>query len=248
MCTLAIWKAMPLPGRGNERKMSRRMIHSWSAAGCGACWKLRRASAVALTATCIPSDSHRPIKSSKRAWLSKVSGVTVRAYCTAAACTTAKSTASGCRWLARTAATTALRKASGPAPRKATAKGEIRMAPPLAKEPPSKGKWGGRPVSSGGTPSRIFSSVLFAVGGQPRKASLSRKSSAQLRAACAGSTPPHSTMDEARAKAAVVSSVYMPVLAQCFAVLSFLGGPTGTKLQSRTCTAGRYCPGSPAGT
>mmetsp|Transcript_31349 Transcript_31349/g.90010 ORF Transcript_31349/g.90010 Transcript_31349/m.90010 type:complete len:283 (-) Transcript_31349:242-1090(-) len=243
MCTLAIWKSMPLPGRRNLPQRSRSTRYSSCAS-----LKFCNASAVAAMAAFIPSDLHRPSSSRSRPGPSNAPGTMPKAYCTAAAWAKAKSTASGCRWLASTASVTARRKTSGAAPRYASASGEMRMAPPLAKEPPSKGKCGGRPVSWTGTPASTLSSVFFAVGGLPRKASLSRKSSAQHRAACPGSTRPHSKMEEASAKAAFVSSVYMPVRAHCFATFSLLGGPTGTQLTSFAFTAGRYCPGSPAGT
>mmetsp|Transcript_62684 Transcript_62684/g.123938 ORF Transcript_62684/g.123938 Transcript_62684/m.123938 type:complete len:253 (-) Transcript_62684:16-774(-) len=168
------------------------------------------------------------------------------AYCTARACTTAKSTASGCRWLARTAASTAQRSSCAPHSTSwhATPTGEIRIAPPLAKDPPGKGKNGGMPVSSGETPSRVACITRFAVGGQPRKCSLSLNILAQLFAHSTASICLQATIDAATAKHALVSSVYIPVRTHCFATAGFCVGPAGTKFISSTPIAGRYVAGS----
>mmetsp|Transcript_26990 Transcript_26990/g.52961 ORF Transcript_26990/g.52961 Transcript_26990/m.52961 type:complete len:153 (-) Transcript_26990:158-616(-) len=92
-------------------------------------------------------------------------GMEERRNCTARAWAAAPSIASGCLWLLRMASSTAILKTSAVLSLKATARGDMRMAPPFAKDPPAKGKWGGSPVSLYETPSMIRRSPFCAVPG-----------------------------------------------------------------------------------
>mmetsp|Transcript_44271 Transcript_44271/g.90370 ORF Transcript_44271/g.90370 Transcript_44271/m.90370 type:complete len:201 (-) Transcript_44271:651-1253(-) len=165
MCTDAIWKLMLLPGRCS---VSTAVVNAASSESRSR-WDAATSTATRSIAVCIEGVSQRDWRVWRKAAESNSAAEgKFRQCCTAAACTTAKSTASGWRCVERTAWVTAERRMGGGALRNAMARSEIFIAPPLAKEPPGNGKCGGSPVAAAGTPASVACCTCFAVGGQPR--------------------------------------------------------------------------------